>query len=103
MRHPDDKHTDFVFAQPRIVADAIECDFYHTMEIPGHGLVRGQWDLRGNVDEYLGNFDFAGKRVLEIGPASGFLTFELERRGAEVVAVDVGDQKPWDFVPYPAS
>jgi SAM-dependent methyltransferase len=93
--------TDSIFVAPWVVENADECDFYHTMDIPGHGLVNGQWDLRGKTDEYLGNYDFAGKRVLEIGPASGFLTFELEKRGAEVVAVDVGDLRPWDFVPYP--
>jgi predicted nicotinamide N-methyase len=38
------------------------------------------------VDPYLGNFDFVGKRVLDVGAASGFLTFEMEKRGAEVVA-----------------
>lgn len=95
--------SDSTFVTPRKVASADECDFYHTMDIPGHGLVQGLFDLRGKVDEYLGNYDFAGKRVLEIGPASGFLTFELEKRGAEVVVADVGDEHPWDFVPYPAS
>jgi SAM-dependent methyltransferase len=103
MRHDGYIGAESIFTVPRIVTDAGECDFYHTMEIPGHGLVRGQWDLRGKADEYLGNFDFAGKRVLEIGAASGFLTFELEKRGAEVVAIDVSDEHPWDFVPYPAS
>jgi O-methyltransferase len=92
-----------IFVTPWNVESADECDFYHTMDIPGHGLVNGQWDLRGKTDEYLGNYNFAGKRVLEIGPASGFLTFELEKRGAEVVAVDVGEDSAWDFVPYPDS
>jgi hypothetical protein len=70
------------------------------MDLPGVGCVGGQWDLCGRVDEYLGTVDFIGKRVLEIGPASGFLTVEMERRCAEVVAVR-GDSDPgWDFVPY---
>lgn len=90
-----------LFVPPWNVASADECDFYHTMEIPGHGLVHGLFDLRGRADEYLGHYDFAGKRVLEIGPASGFLTFEMEKRGAEVVVADVGDEHAWDFVPYP--
>ena len=89
------------FVTPWDVTSPQDCDFYHTMEVPEHGLVKGQWDLRGKIDEYLGNYNFAGKRVLEIGPASGFLTFELEKRGAEVVVVDVSELKPWDFVPYP--
>jgi O-methyltransferase len=53
------------------------------------------------VDQYLGNVDFAGQRVLEIGPASGFLTFEMEKRGADVVSVEVTEEHGWDFVPYP--
>jgi len=40
-------------------------------------------------------------RVLEIGPASGFLTFEMEKRGADVISVEVTDEHGWDFVPYP--
>jgi SAM-dependent methyltransferase len=57
--------------------------------------------LRQHVDEYLGGYRFAGKRVLEIGPASGFLTFEMERRGADVVALEVPDDPGWEFVPFP--
>jgi O-methyltransferase len=89
------------FSQPPCGIRFEDCTFYHTIAIPSHGLVRGQWDLRGQVDEYLGGYDFAGKRVLEIGPASGFLTFEMERRGAQVVAVEVADDPGWDFVPFP--
>jgi O-methyltransferase len=105
LNAPDasDRTKESLFATAWEVGSADECDFYHTMEIPGHGLVSGQWDLRGKTDEYLGNYDFAGKRVLEIGPASGFLTFELEKRGANVVAIDVSDDRAWDFVPYPES
>lgn len=91
-----------IFAPPRHVEDVANCYFYHTMELPGHGLIEGRdWDLRGRVDEYLGNADFAGQRVLEVGPASGFLTFEMEKRGADVVSVEVTDEHGWDFVPYP--
>jgi O-methyltransferase len=64
--------------------------------------MNGEWDLRGGVDDYLGKVAFAGQRVLEIGPASGFLTFEMEKRGADVVSVEVTAEHGWDFVPYPA-
>ena len=94
---------DQIFAIPRKVEDVADCYFYHAMEIPGHGVVEGRdWDLRGRVDEYMGKVDFAGQRVLEIGPASGCLTFEMEKRGADVVSVEVTDDHGWDFVPYPA-
>src|SRR2546421_11964965 len=91
-----------IFAAPRKVDDVAYCYFSHTMEPPSRGVIQGRdWDLRGRVDEYLGNVDFAGQRVLEIGPASGFLTFEMEKRGADVVSVEVTDEHGWDFVPYP--
>jgi O-methyltransferase len=93
---------DEIFAAPIKVEDLADCDFYHTMEVPGHGIQAGLKDLRGGVDDYLGKVAFAGQRVLEIGPASGFLTFEMEKRGAEVVSVEVTAEHPWDFVPYPA-
>lgn len=77
-----------------------DCYFYHTMEIPGHGLVRGEWDLRGREAEYLGHVDLRGKRVLEVGTASGFLCFAMEKMGAEMVAYDLSDRQEWDLVPY---
>jgi hypothetical protein len=70
------------------------------MEIPGYGLVNGEWDLRKGVREYLGGVDFKGKRVLELGTASGFICFHMEHQGAEVVAYDLSDEDEWDVVPY---
>ena len=96
------RSNDEIFAAPLNVDNVADCYFYHTMELPGRGVIEGRdWDLRGRVDEYLGNVDFAGQRVLEIGPASGFLTFEMEKRGADVISVEVTDEHGWDFVPYP--
>jgi SAM-dependent methyltransferase len=89
------------YASPPASLTLGDCDFYHSMDIPGVGEIVGLWDLRRTVDDYLGDIDFAGKRVLEIGPASGFLTIEMERRGAEIVAVDIPDEVGWDFVPFP--
>jgi hypothetical protein len=70
------------------------------MDIPGVGLMRGQWDLRSSADEYLGGISLADRRVLEIGPASGFLTFLMEERGADVVGCELPHGSQWDFVPY---
>jgi protein-L-isoaspartate O-methyltransferase len=88
-----------IYAEPRFVDDLSECYFYHTMDIPGYGCVRGEWDLRGKEAELLGGVDFRGKRVLEIGTASGFLCFYMERQGAEVVACDVSERQAWDTMP----
>jgi len=93
----------FGYEQPRKVEDVAECFFYHVMDLPGIGLVGEQWDLRETTDQYLGDFDYKGKRALDVGAGSGFLTFEMEKRGAEVVSFDLGDDIPWDIVPSAAS
>ena len=89
-----------VYAEPRIVTDLAECAFYHTVDLPGYGRVEGQWDLREGARDYLGGIPLAGKRVLEIGTASGFLCFWMERQGADVVAFDLSEDHEWDIVPY---
>ncbi len=88
------------YAIPRIVERLDDCDFYHVMNLPGGIETDGQWDLRHGLHDYLGGFDFAGKRVLEIGPASGFLTFSIEKMGGEIVAIELTHDHVWDFVPY---
>jgi hypothetical protein len=88
-----------VFTEPRTVTDLSVCEFYHTMDLPGYGTVEGPWDLRGREDEYLGHVPLQGKRVLELGTASGALCFAMEQRGAEVVAFDLAPGCLWDFVP----
>jgi SAM-dependent methyltransferase len=70
------------------------------MDVPGHGTVPGEWDLRGRAHDYLGGIEVSGRRVLEVGTASGFLCFEMERRGAEVVACDLSPEQSWDIVPF---
>lgn len=77
-----------------------DCYFYHTMDIPNHGTVHGQWDMRGKESEYLGDVKFWGRSVLEIGTASGFLCFAMEKMGAKVTAYDLSNQYDWDIVPY---
>ena len=89
-----------LYAEPKEVPDIRACLFYHTMDVPGHARVDGDWDLRRGIDRYLGRTPFQGKRVLDVGSASGFLSFHMERQGAEVVSYDLSDEYLWDFVPF---
>lgn len=89
-----------IYATPKTVPTIDDCNFYHIMEIPGHGTVGGQWDLRQGIDEYLGGVDVKGKRVLDIGAASGFVSFHMESQGADVIAFDLSEDQSWDIVPY---
>jgi SAM-dependent methyltransferase len=89
-----------IYASPKIVNDINECIFYHTVELPGIGIVEGSWDLREGIHEYLGNVNFKGKRVLDVGTASGFLCFFMEKQGAEVICFDLSKEYDWDIVPF---
>jgi SAM-dependent methyltransferase len=89
-----------IYSEPRNISDLQECYFYHTMDLPGIGKVDGNWDLRPKLKDYLGSVDFKGKRVLDVGCASGILSFYMEKRGAEVVSFDLDKNGDWDMVPF---
>ncbi len=78
-----------------------DCHFYHTLDLGGGRVIPGGWDIRGNEENYLGHIRYEGRRVLEFGAASGYLTFWMESRGAEVVALDLPPGHPSDLVPLP--
>ena len=91
-----------LYATPGHIESAADCHFYHAMDIPGYGpILNFLWDLRGSEPDYLGHVKLEGKRVLEIGPASGYLSFYMESCGAEVVSVELSPDLSWDVVPDP--
>jgi hypothetical protein len=65
-----------------------ECVFYHQLDLPGGETIEGVWDIRGRFTDYVGSYPLAGKTVLDVGTASGFLAFSAERAGAIVTAHD---------------
>ncbi|MGY2052991.1 hypothetical protein [Methylobacterium sp. JK268] len=77
-----------VFCTPEHVDDPKGCYFTHTVDLPGYGIMAGHRDLRGRVEDCLGFVDVSRKRVLHLGVSSGFLCFEMEKRGADVVCLD---------------
>jgi SAM-dependent methyltransferase len=90
-----------MFASPRFVERLDDCFFYHTMELPELGVIQRVWDLRGRFDDYTGKADVAGKSVLDIGCATGFLSFAAEKCGAaRVVSFDMSDVRQQAFVPF---
>jgi len=80
-------------------ADLSDFVWYHAFELPDGRVLPGAWDLRGHETAYLGGVDVAGKRVLELGPATGYLTFYMERMGAEVVSFEAGFDVSIDMLP----
>ena len=68
--------------------------WFHSIELPGGGVIKGLHsveDLREKLNAFPIPGDLQGKRVLDVGAWTGWFTFELERRGAEVAAMDCVD------------
>jgi tRNA (mo5U34)-methyltransferase len=57
------------------------------------------FDLRPYVERYGLPDDLRGVRALDVGTFEGFWAFELERRGAEVIALDVDGLQQLDWPP----
>lgn len=64
---------------------------YHSLELADGTVIPGLIGidaLRSRIRSFPIPEDLRGKRVLDVGAASGWNSFEMERRGADVVAVD---------------
>ncbi|MCC3244757.1 hypothetical protein LG047_05385 [Methylocystis sp. WRRC1] len=77
-----------------------DCDFYHTIDLGDGRLRTGAWDLRGHEEVYLGCCDVTGKRVIEAGPASGFLSAYMASKGADLVVFDLPFGGGPELVPF---
>jgi tRNA (mo5U34)-methyltransferase len=69
--------------------------WYHSMELPS-GVIQGFHsldNLRRRWSQFPLPDNLAGTRLLDIGTWDGWFAFEAERRGAEVVAVDLVGQE----------
>jgi SAM-dependent methyltransferase len=87
------------FADPLPASSPEDAFWYHSFTWPDGSETVGSWDHRGKEEDYLGRQDFDEKTVLEIGPGSGFLTKEMEARGAFVTCIDGPEDEPWEAVP----
>jgi len=74
------------------VLEMTKLGWYHSIQLPTGEVIPGLQSLE-TLRERLARFplpkDLKGKRVLDIGAWDGWFTFEMERRGASVVAVDL--------------
>jgi tRNA (mo5U34)-methyltransferase len=65
--------------------------YYHSIELPDGRIIPGVQSVekqRWRIGQFPIPQDLRGKRVLDIGAWDGWFSFEMERRGAQVVAVD---------------
>ena len=71
-----------------------ERGWWHSFELPDGSLIQGVCDLEGlknRIAQFPIPLNLRGKRVLDIGAWDGWFSFEMERRGAEVLAIDNWD------------
>jgi tRNA (mo5U34)-methyltransferase len=72
--------------------------WYHTIELAPGVATPGFIDLRQAAERVLPD-DLTGKRALDIGTFDGFWAFEMEKRGADVVAIDLDQIDSAEFPP----
>lgn len=72
-------------------AEMLSGSWWHSIDLGDGYVTRGVHtaeELRENFWRFQLPADLSGKRVLDIGCWDGFYSFEAERRGAEVFAID---------------
>jgi tRNA (mo5U34)-methyltransferase len=74
-----------------------EIPWYHTIELAPGVVTSGEFDLRPYVDRHQLPERMDGMRALDVATFNGFWAFEMERRGAEVVALDLDDPSDLDW------
>jgi len=91
LKAGDDKSTKWVKEQIDILNQK---GWYHSIQLPDGQVIEGVQGidhLKARIARFPIPEDLSGKRVLDIGAWDGWFSFEMERRGAEVMAVDCID------------
>ncbi len=72
--------------------------WYHTVDL-GNGIATpGDYDFRSDLAAFRFPENMSGMKVLDVGAATGFFSFEFERRGAEVTAIELPSLLDWDII-----
>ena len=88
-----------MLATEQITARAADVGWYHCLELAPGLVTDGMFDLRPFVDRYGLPDRMDGMRALDVGTWDGFWAFEMERRGAQVVGLDLDDERELDYPP----
>ncbi len=75
----------------KLMQDLDRLGWYHSIELPDGRIIQGLQTVE-QMQSRLAQFpipqDLTGKRVLDIGAWDGWFSFEMEKRGAQVMAID---------------
>src|SRR3989337_1166122 len=78
-------------ARKCILDNMVKAKWYHTMELSPGYTTKGAYDWRPYVKEFHFG-DLKGKKILDVGAGNGFFSFELEKHGGIVTALDIPSQ-----------
>ena len=92
LEHPE-------FSKEQIIKLVESVTWYHKYEVYPGVITPGRMNMspKFHLDCYMVPQDLTGLKVLEIGAFDGAYTFELERRGANVTAMDIQDKDRTGF------
>jgi SAM-dependent methyltransferase len=76
---------------------ALKHRWYHTIELDDGRVTPGWTDLRAHAGNVGFPDDMSGMKALDCGMFDGFWAFQMERRGAQVVGIDIDDIPPPDI------
>jgi len=69
--------------------------WYHTFEFDSGHVIPGMYNIGVDISDYRFPI-LSGKRVLDVGPASGWFSAYFEQEGAEVTAVEAPSAEHFD-------
>ena len=75
--------------------------WWHSFELPDGRVLEGVnpiFSLKERIGQFPIPEDLRGKRVLDIGAWDGWFSLEMERRGAQVVAIDCWDNERFRYL-----
>src|ERR1035437_2900738 len=91
------RHLEYTADLQRLSGKLAELGYYHSIELPDGQIIPGIQSLekqRWRLAQFSIPLDLRGKRVLDIGDWDGWFSFEMERRGATVVAAGAARRPP---------
>ena len=85
---------------PIPLPDKNRCHFYHCLDLPNGDTVIGEWELRGQFNQYIGNYPVRRKPCSMWEQRGGLLHFLLKLKVGPVTSLDCRDVSDMERVPF---
>lgn len=93
------QNSPFTPVKPWPIPRKEDCVFYHAITLPNGEELLGGADIRKHFDSYIGQYPVADKTFLDVGTASGTLSFSAEKAGAIVTSLETSDARDMKRIP----